>query len=72
MTADKQTQKAGENSQLVQAGTINIYNGIDEKRAREICAETYAVLPVEILRQMRMRVLMNVYNSLRIHFYPEC
>ena len=44
MTADKQTQKAGENSQLMQAGTINIYNnGIDEKRAREICAETYAI-----------------------------
>ena len=44
MTADKHTQKAGENSQLMQAGTINIYNnGIDEKRAREICAETYAI-----------------------------
>lgn len=43
MTVDKQTQKAGENSQLMQAGTIYIYNGIDEKRAREICAETYAV-----------------------------
>lgn len=44
MTVDKQTQRAGDNSQLMQAGTINIYNGIDEKRAREICAETYAVV----------------------------
>ena len=43
MIGDKQAQKAGDNSQLMQAGTINIYNGIDEKRAREICAETYAV-----------------------------
>ncbi len=44
MIADKQMQKAGDNSQLMQAGTINIYNGIDEKRAREICAETYAIV----------------------------
>lgn len=43
MLGDKQAQKAGDNSQLMQAGTINIYNGIDEQRAREICAETYAV-----------------------------
>ena len=44
MIGDKQAQKTGDNSQLVQAGTINItYNGIDENRVREICAETYAV-----------------------------
>ena len=43
MIGDKQAQRAGDNSHLMQAGTINIYNGIDEKRAREICAETYAV-----------------------------
>ncbi len=43
LIVDKQAQRAGDNSQLMQAGTINIYNGIDEKRAREICAETYAV-----------------------------
>ena len=44
MTSEKQTQKAGDKSQLVQAGTINFYNnGIDEKRAREICAETYDI-----------------------------
>ena len=44
MSVDKQIQKAGDHSQLMQAGTINIYNGIDEKRAREICAETYAAV----------------------------
>lgn len=43
MSGDKQIQRAGNDSQLMQAGTINVYNGIDEKRAREICAETYAV-----------------------------
>ncbi len=35
--ADKQTQKAGDNSQLVQANTIIL--GIDEKRVREILDE---------------------------------
>ena len=40
---DRQTQRAGDNSQLMQAGIVNVYNGIDEKRAREICAETYAI-----------------------------
>lgn len=43
--SDKQIQKAGGNSQQVQAGTINITNvmGIDEKRAREIFNEMYAI-----------------------------
>ena len=36
---NKQTQEAGEGSQLMQAGTINVYNGIDESRAREIVDE---------------------------------
>ncbi len=43
MSDNKQSQKAGDNSQLVQAGTVQIFNGIDEKRAREICAETYEI-----------------------------
>lgn len=43
MSGDKQVQSAGDNSQLTQAGIINNYYGIDEKRAREICAETYAI-----------------------------
>ncbi len=36
---NKQIQKAGDNSQQIQAGTINIYQGITEQRAREICFE---------------------------------
>lgn len=46
MSGDRQSQKAGNSSQQIQAETINYYNyynnGIDEKRAREICAEMYA------------------------------
>jgi hypothetical protein len=37
----KQTQKAGDNSQLVQAGTVHI--GIDEKRVREIVEEKLTI-----------------------------
>jgi hypothetical protein len=37
--ADKQIQKAGDNAQQMQASTIIINNGIDEKRAREIYAD---------------------------------
>lgn len=39
MELSNQTQKAGDNAQQIQAGTINIYNGITEERAREICTE---------------------------------
>lgn len=49
MTKDRQTQKGGDNSQLIQAGTLNVvYAGIDEKRAREICAEMYNVARNEL------------------------
>ena len=36
---ENQRQEAGDNSQQIQAGTVNINNGIDEKRAREIVDE---------------------------------
>lgn len=39
--ADKQSQKAGDNSQLVQAQVV--YVGIDEKRVREILDETLPI-----------------------------
>ena len=39
MINEKAIQKAGDNSQQYQANTINIIQGIDEKRAREICSE---------------------------------
>ena len=39
MFGSNQSQQSGDNSQLLQAGTIIINNGIDEKRAREIVDE---------------------------------
>jgi hypothetical protein len=45
--ADSRSQKAGDNAQQLQAGTVNIYNGIDEKRAREIYEEKYTLAKQE-------------------------
>lgn len=39
MARDKQIQKAGSGSQQIQAGPINYYVGVEEKRVREVCAE---------------------------------
>ena len=39
MQLSSQVQKSGDNSQLVQAETIIIQNGVDEKRVREIFDE---------------------------------
>ena len=39
MSKGNQTQKASDNAQQVQVQTINVINGIDEKRAREIYSE---------------------------------
>jgi F420-0:gamma-glutamyl ligase len=36
---NKQSQKAGDHSQQLQAGIVIVNNGIDEKRAREIYQE---------------------------------
>lgn len=41
MAGDKQSQKAGDYSQQFQANTVIVNQGIDEKRAREICEETF-------------------------------
>ena len=43
MTGDKQIQKAGDYSQQIQAGTVIINQGIDEKRAREIYKEEFEI-----------------------------
>lgn len=43
MVGDKQVQKAGDNSQQIQANNIIITNGIEEKRAREIFMEMFDV-----------------------------
>lgn len=72
MTADKQTQKAGENSQLMQAGTINIYNnGIDEKEPEKF-VQRHTLLLVEILQPMHMHMLMSECRNLKIHYYLRC
>lgn len=43
MNSSKQTQKAGDNSQQIQANTIIVNTGIEEKRAREIFKEMFDV-----------------------------
>lgn len=43
----KQTQKAGANSQQTQIQNLTIVNGIDEKRAREICDEKFDLIRKE-------------------------
>jgi hypothetical protein len=40
---DKQIQKAGDNAQQIQATTVVVNNGIDEKRTREIFSEMFAL-----------------------------
>lgn len=48
MKGNKQNQKAGNNSQQIQAESITVVNvGIDEKRAREICQEMNLQLRME-------------------------
>lgn len=54
---DKQVQNAGDASTQMQAGIINFYNGIDEKRAREIIDEklqelmsTYTIEAHELMK----------------------
>lgn len=43
----KQNQKAGANSQQTQIQNLTIINGIDEKRAREICDEKFDLIRKE-------------------------
>lgn len=40
---DKQVQRAGNNAQQIQATTVIMNNGIDEKRTREIFSEMFAI-----------------------------
>ena len=53
MLSDKQSQKAGDNAQMLQAGVVNFYAGIDEKRAREICDETFAIARRDLTNEAR-------------------
>ena len=43
MSGDKQNQKAGDNSQLVQVGAINIINGVSEEKVRQIFKESFEI-----------------------------
>ncbi len=60
MGKNNQTQNAGDNSQQFQAGIVNVYNGITEQRAREICREEFenfgAVKTQEALAIAQQRV----------------
>lgn len=51
MEISKQTQTAGDNSIQTTVGTINVYQGITEARAREICNETYAVIARDMTQE---------------------
>lgn len=44
----KQNQKAGDNAQQIQVQNLTVINGIDEKRAREICDERYSIIREEL------------------------
>lgn len=51
MVGDKQTQKAGDNSQQIQANTIIFNQGIDEKRAREIYTESFEIAKRDLTQE---------------------
>lgn len=51
MAGDKQTQKAGDNSQQFQANTIIVNQGIDEKRAREIYTESFEIAKRDLTQE---------------------
>lgn len=63
MEINKQTQSAGENSQLIQAQTV-IMQGITEKRAREIYDEKFALTKRDYLTQEAIAEAMNRVNKL--------
>ena len=44
-------QRAGANSTQTSVQTMNVYNGITEQRAREICKEEYAVIARDMTQE---------------------
>lgn len=70
MEINKQTQQAGENSQLVQGQTVIIQNGITEQRAREIFDEKIAItkrdLTAEAITEAHDRI-----NKLEENLIPK-
>ena len=85
MSNDKQTQRAGNNSQLLQADTIIINTGIDEVRVREICdesvkhaieeysaeAQAIAVERINIFTDMLISRLEKVENAFQAFSEPR-
>ena len=51
MMSDNQTQKAGNNSRQIQAQSIIINNGIEEKRAREIFHEMFDIARKDLTQE---------------------
>lgn len=70
MEISKQAQQAGDNSQLVQAQTVVIQNGITEQRAREIFDEKIAItkkdLTIEAVAEAQKRI-----NKLEENLIPK-
>ncbi|BES65587.1 hypothetical protein SANA_20260 [Gottschalkiaceae bacterium SANA] len=62
MASEKQVQKAGENSQQIQAQSIIIHNGIEEKRAREIFMEMFAVAKKDLTNEAFSLATQRVTN----------
>ena len=52
-------QKAGDNSTQVHASVVNVFNGITEERAREICKEEFEKI-VELTQEARQTALQRV------------
>lgn len=52
-------QKAGDNSTQVQASVVNVFNGITEERAREICKEEFEKI-VELTQEAKQTALQRV------------
>lgn len=51
MEISKQAQTAGDNSIQTTVGVVNVYQGITEERAREICQEMYAVVARDMTQE---------------------
>lgn len=52
-------QKAGDNSTQVHASVVNVFNGITEERAREICKEEFEKI-VELTQEAKQTALQRV------------
>lgn len=70
MEISRQNQKAGDNSQQIQAGTVIIQNGITEQRAREIYSEMSAIAMKENTAEAEAKALDRI-NKLEAICIPR-